>query len=432
MKQANNQIFTPEHIVSFMLKEVNYVDNNVLSIKFMEPSFGDGAFLIPMIQTIIDVSIKNNLDETIIKRTLLNNVFGIEKDMQLYQNTVQKIDCILNQYGIGHIDWSNNLFCDDTLRITKRWKKKFDLVIGNPPYTRIHHLDAKTRKLCNTYVFGQGMKDLYVLFYEAGINMLKDTGVLCFITPNSFMYNSSQKAFRKHLIEHQLLEALYDFKSEKVFDSVDTYTCICKISKTPKAVINYYDATKAIPGIKQIKDYTDNRFSDGSPWYFNLSTNNFTEKKISENYNVQYGIATNADKIFIGKAYADKNKTVPILDMSMAPDLVYFNDSLVEKAILRSCVKASTFNGVPDNTYIVFPYAYTEDSYNVIAETELKTQYPNLEKRKILFPFYQIKRWGRLLFGKDSKNVSRELKASINVQADKKERIAKLFKNLDL
>ncbi len=63
---------------------------------------------------------------------------------------------------------------------------------------------------------------------------------------------------------------------------------------------------------------------------------------------------------------------------------------------------------------------------------QLKTQYPNLAKRKILVPFYQIKRWCRLLFGKDSKNVSRELKASINVQADKKERIAKLFKDLDL
>ena len=63
---------------------------------------------------------------------------------------------------------------------------------------------------------------------------------------------------------------------------------------------------------------------------------------------------------------------------------------------------------------------------------QLKTQYPNLAKRKILFPFYQIKRWCRLLFGKDSKNVSRELKANVNVQADKKERIAKLFKDLDL
>ena len=63
---------------------------------------------------------------------------------------------------------------------------------------------------------------------------------------------------------------------------------------------------------------------------------------------------------------------------------------------------------------------------------QLKLQYPNLEKRKILLPFYQVKRWCRLLFGKDSKNVSRELKANVNVQDEKKERIAKLLKDLDL
>ena len=63
---------------------------------------------------------------------------------------------------------------------------------------------------------------------------------------------------------------------------------------------------------------------------------------------------------------------------------------------------------------------------------QLKLQYPTLEKYKILLPFYQVKRWCRLLFGKDSKNVSRELKANVYLQSDKKERIAKLLKDLEL
>lgn len=63
---------------------------------------------------------------------------------------------------------------------------------------------------------------------------------------------------------------------------------------------------------------------------------------------------------------------------------------------------------------------------------QLKLQYPNLKNRKILLPFYQVKRWCRLLFGKGPKNVSRELKANANVQGDKKERIAKLLKDLGL
>ena len=63
---------------------------------------------------------------------------------------------------------------------------------------------------------------------------------------------------------------------------------------------------------------------------------------------------------------------------------------------------------------------------------QLKLQYPKLGKYKILLPFYQVKRWCRLLFGKDSKNISHELKANVYLQSDKKERIAKLLKDLEL
>ena len=63
---------------------------------------------------------------------------------------------------------------------------------------------------------------------------------------------------------------------------------------------------------------------------------------------------------------------------------------------------------------------------------QLKSQYPNLKNYKILLPFYQVKRWCRLLFGRDAKNVSQELKANAKVQGGKKERIAKLLKDLEL
>ena len=63
---------------------------------------------------------------------------------------------------------------------------------------------------------------------------------------------------------------------------------------------------------------------------------------------------------------------------------------------------------------------------------ELKKQYPKLERRKWLMPFYQVKRWCRLLVGKDAKNASRELKANAFLGKDKKKRIDKLLKKLEL
>lgn len=63
---------------------------------------------------------------------------------------------------------------------------------------------------------------------------------------------------------------------------------------------------------------------------------------------------------------------------------------------------------------------------------DLLLQYPKLHNRKWLIPFYQIKRWFRLLFGKDSNTVSKEIKASGRVTNIKREKVKKLFKELGL
>ena len=62
---------------------------------------------------------------------------------------------------------------------------------------------------------------------------------------------------------------------------------------------------------------------------------------------------------------------------------------------------------------------------------QLRAQYPSL-RCKFLIPFYQIRRWFRLAFGKDAKNVARELKANATLESDKKARIAKLLEQIGL
>ena len=62
----------------------------------------------------------------------------------------------------------------------------------------------------------------------------------------------------------------------------------------------------------------------------------------------------------------------------------------------------------------------------------MKFKYPRLQKWPILFPFYQVKRWFRLL-KKDSRERSvRELKETTHGDVEKQERVAKLLKDLDL
>ena len=77
----------------------------------------------------------------------------------------------------------------------------------------------------------------------------KESGRLAYITPNSFLRNTSQKKFRNYLVNEGLLDAIYDFKDSKIFDA-DTYTCICVIDKNAeritKDVVEYRELIKKL------------------------------------------------------------------------------------------------------------------------------------------------------------------------------------------
>lgn len=63
---------------------------------------------------------------------------------------------------------------------------------------------------------------------------------------------------------------------------------------------------------------------------------------------------------------------------------------------------------------------------------ELKFKYPRLQKWPILFPFYQVKRWFRLLKEDSRERSVRELKETTHGDVEKQQRVAKLLKDLDL
>ena len=63
---------------------------------------------------------------------------------------------------------------------------------------------------------------------------------------------------------------------------------------------------------------------------------------------------------------------------------------------------------------------------------KLKFQYPKLQKWPILYPFYVVKRWFKLLRKDSRKKSLKELKEATQGDTKKQEFIAKLLKDLDL
>ena len=143
---------------------------------------------------------KEDYNNNQIREVIKENVYGIEKDKELYNTTIVYLNSFLKENSIEEIDWKNNLVNGDALIEYKRFENQFDFCVGNPPYLRVHNLSSDMRKLISSFTFSSGMFDLYITFYEIGLKLLKDNGKLGYITPNSFMKNSSQKTFRKYLV----------------------------------------------------------------------------------------------------------------------------------------------------------------------------------------------------------------------------------------
>lgn len=64
--------------------------------------------------------------------------------------------------------------------------------------------------------------------------------------------------------------------------------------------------------------------------------------------------------------------------------------------------------------------------------SSLKIYYPRLEKYPILYPYYSVKRWCRILFTKDNKRAFSELKYNSSVSEEKKKRLTALCNDLEL
>ena len=112
----------------------------------------------------------------------------------------------------------------------------FDIVIGNPPYiSAIGYAKVTTeeeKKLLTTlYSTARGAWDVYVLFFELGVRILKSDGVLAYITPNKYLSATYGKALRKFFISEANLISLMDISRLPVFETASVYPIISIFGK---------------------------------------------------------------------------------------------------------------------------------------------------------------------------------------------------------
>lgn len=256
------QVMTPITIARHMIKQLCLTSEEIKTKLFLEPSCGTGVF----IQELIGVGVPKE------------HIYACEIDSEL----AKKSQSLLPQ---------ENFYLGSAFD-KKDWYNKFDYVIGNPPYVRIHNIPEKDRIYYKqNFSFYKGMSDLYILFYELGLKFLNSGGTLLYITPNSFYKNKSGELLCEHIQQNNLLFYFEDFEHSQNFNNYSTYTCIMGLSYTKPCI--------KIPWEKE-------HIKIGLPYT-----------------TIQNGIATNCDSFFIQKdfSFIEPNLVHPILKASTLEEL---------------------------------------------------------------------------------------------------------------
>lgn len=204
-KKQLGQYMTPTNL------SYNIVKNLTISpkMKILEPSFGDGSFIMNIIDHLINQGLSfDNIMEDIL--------YGVELDKELYDITINKIE---QKYGTIK---KHNLINDDFLLYN--FNIKFTNIIGNPPFggtinTKYQdHLD----KIYGNRMGNKIKKETYSFFVVKCMDILSTNGELTFICSDTFLSINTMAGLRKYMVNNGSIniESLSYFSEETNYPMV--------------------------------------------------------------------------------------------------------------------------------------------------------------------------------------------------------------------
>jgi len=312
-------VHTRPEVAEFVLDAVGWTEaTNLESCRLLEPSAGEGDFLIPAVERLISRVQPNDL-------TISRCIRAVEVNSEALHACQERVETLLMEHG-----WradsvrsllSEWLLHDDFLSVPL--ESTFSHIVGNPPYIRLENLP---KNLLRAYrarwrsLFDRA--DLYVAFIEKSLELLQRDGRLGFICADRWMKNRYGGPLRGIVADGFHLESYVDFTGcPAFFDEVDAYPAVTVIRKgkgdttsaafrpaiTRETLVPLAKALASSSKHPEVTHLSGICRSD-RPWSFNENGGMPIIRKLEANFpalehadcKVGIGVATGADAIFIG------------------------------------------------------------------------------------------------------------------------------------
>ena len=325
--EARGAVYTKPEVVNFILDlaSVNELDD-LTTLRFLEPSFGGGDFLLPLLKRILSswrtkhgqLPAPSEIKNSLVAFELHTETFSSTREL-LGQELVdegytgQEADYLLDQW----------LFNDDYLLASS--EECFHIIVGNPPYVRQELIPTPLlREYRLRFKTFYDRADIYVPFIEKSLRSLAPRGVLGFICADRWMKNKYGGPLREMISEYYHFKIYVDMVRTQAFqEDVSAYPAITIISNAPpgrtrilrnpdlnkyslKLIVDQLTSDDSFPGTSRLESTTLS--AGGSPWLLGGLSQVDLIRKIEAEYplledagcKVGIGVATGADRIFIG------------------------------------------------------------------------------------------------------------------------------------
>lgn len=344
-RKQNGVFFTNSISTIDKLLDVIEIDADLFHKKILEPSCGQGIFLLRLIAKIYE----KYPDELLISNFIQRNLFFVDIDSSMVKNTTDNISSFYfflfgEEYkgSFNSINWdftdkkiAKSLFDDLTPTPFSDLYGSFDFIIGNPPYVTLYgrrdkkeNEEQRVNYLRNYEQFPDYVKNgklnLVMLFIEHSLDLLKQDGKLSFIIDVSF-FETAYVYTRKYLLEQTIINELQ--VNIKDFD-VASGQVILKVTK---------DKNNQCNQVKIIDWKTQKNYDVLQSSWFNKD----------DEYKFRYN-GCNTSKNIIDKINAKRDKTI----LQLFP-----NKNLRTCVMLLDMEDKFTFIDKPDtNDKLIFPY----------------------------------------------------------------------------
>ncbi len=326
--EMRGAIFTRREVVDFILDLAGYTSDQPLhERRLLEPSFGGGDFLLPIIDRVFAAWKAWGRSGNVVD-ALGGAVRAVELHHETFQRTRLAVVRRLEELGLSEASAG---------ALAERWLVQgdfllvaldgpFDFVVGNPPYVRQELIPAPLlAEYRSRYETIYDRADLYIPFLERSLLLLDDTGCLAFICADRWMKNRYGRPLRRLVSEDFHLRVYVDMVDTPAFHSeVTAYAAITVIGRErsdwtriahrpaiDRATLAQLAQELRAPKIGNkhgpVRELA--AVANGSePWLLGSSDQMGLIRRLEQQYptveeagcKVGIGVATGADKAFIG------------------------------------------------------------------------------------------------------------------------------------